>query len=124
MTMPSMTWNNGTTTYTLPLPDKDGIDEVPDFIGSRRRMLSGKTRIDSIAEKRIITVTWPYLFESERAALKTAYDACAGIASVLTLPDGLSATVLAKHNGWKPRRKFDVTDVPRYTVTLTFEEVG
>ena len=117
------TWNNGSTTYTLPMPDKTGIRARKVSQSASRRAQSGKLGVDIRPAYWHIVIPWPMLTATERTALQTAYDACAGVSSVLTLPDGRYWTVLAAHYDFPEENIYDVKDTPYYTVELEFDEV-
>jgi len=113
----NMTWGGN----PMPLPDIDKIqvEDVP--IGVTRRMALGTLRSDVVAVKARITVTWSYCTAAERATLKGEYDALSE--ATLALPDGQSYTVVAVGNSWREQQFYERGDVPRYTITVTFEEV-
>lgn len=120
------TWDNGSTVYTLPNPDKDGVTgPQKQFVGASGRTLSGQMRIDTIAGlKARIPVRWSMATEVERTAFETAWDACAHLSSTLTLENGEAFTVLAFQNGYNITPWYSHDDTPRYRIDTVFDEVG
>ena len=119
----AITWNNGSTTYTLPAPGKTGHRVRRVSQSASRRAVSGRLGIDLRPAYWHITIPWPMLTQAEKTALETAYNACAGIASTLTLLDGRAFTVLAAQYDFPEDTVMDVDDEPFYSVELQFEEV-
>lgn len=123
--MPSMTWNNGSTTYTLPPPEKKGgLHITPVFVGSERVMLSGKSRVDKRQLKHRIDYSSKALTAAEYSGLMTAFNACAEIASTLTLPSGKAFTVYAILAGVDEDEEYDIGDTCYTHVKIVFTEVG
>ena len=117
------TWNNGSTTYTLPQPDKEGIRVRTVSLSVSRRALSGRLGVDLRPSYKRITLPWPMLTAAEYAAWETANENCADVPSVLTLADGRYWTVMSAHLDVEEAQTYDYDDNPYYTVEQTFEEV-
>jgi hypothetical protein len=113
----TMTWG----TYSLPLPDEEGIHVLETPIGSVRQMLNGYMRGQVISRGTNIRVVWPKLTDTERALMRTAWDANYDAAELLTLPDGRSWTVITGINPWDETEWYAAAKGEwRYDVTLTF----
>lgn len=117
------TWNNGTTTYTLPMPDKEGEEVTLVSRSAMRQAQGGRIGVDVRPAYWHIKIPWTLLTPAEYATLKTAYTNCAGVVSTLTLSDGSSYSVLAAHYDFSGKRIYDVVDTVYTTIELEFDEV-
>jgi hypothetical protein len=114
----TMTWGSD----PLPLPDTDGIrvEEIP--IAASKRALSGRLHVDVMARYHRISATWTGLTASEWTTLAGHYAGNRDTPSTLVLPDGQSFTNVVCTSNWPENQWFEMATVPRYDVTLEFEE--
>jgi len=114
----------------LPLHDAQKTTIEYRSIGHARRTLNGKLRYDRHGDKRIITVTWSALTDSEyqtlrQAFLNNAFDATKLVIPEATWPDEDDPTVIAAHNGMQTYTTWvgKEHDIAVYFAQITFEEV-
>lgn len=119
--MSTITW--GAVSLPMPLYDR-GIEVVTGFLGSSVETEDGSTRLQLVddGQKNSIRLRWQDLSVAERATLRSAFDAYADTATLLTLPDGQSFTVYAIVSGWKERHWYDTGGVAYYNIELRFDE--
>jgi hypothetical protein len=113
----SLTWGGS----AMPLPAKEGIEIEDAPIVAARRMLSGTLRVDVIAVKAKIDLSWAGLSSAQRGMLKTQFDL--GASASLTLPDSQAATVVPVMRSWRESLRYDVRGTAFYNVQIGFEEV-
>jgi hypothetical protein len=113
-----MTWDSD----PLPLPDTEGIrvEEVP--VAASKRSLSGRMHVDVLARYHRISVPWSGLTASEWSALNGTYLTNRDTPSTLVLPDGQTFSNVVCTGGWPESQSFEAARIPRYDVTLEFEE--
>lgn len=131
----TLTW--GETVLANPKADS-GIKARKVFMGSASEMSDGSMRIDTIGPsaltKKILTLIWPLLTETEFETLETAFDAYAYQSTELKLEEtitteGSSTTttlwsynVFAIHNNLDESQWWDGSANAYRNVTLRFDE--
>ena len=111
-------------TASLPLPrweDPVRMEYLP--IGSGRRMANGTLRVQAVAGKWRVQVNWEGLTAAERATLWGAYGGYCVTAGLLTMPDGLTATVVTVLGSWQEKHWWDGAGTLYYDVAFVMDEV-
>ena len=105
-------------------PQPDSYRAPDEFKGSSSRMANGDLRVDEIAEKAKITMTWTGLTYAQLAAIRVIYDAKARTPNTLVLFDGRSYSVMAVQNSWPEGETENASSTALwYPLTLIFDEV-
>lgn len=109
---------------SLPLPSHERGIEMEYFpIGVSGRTANATYRVQHIASKWRVRVTWPMLTADERATVWGVYGGYIATAMVVTLPDGHSFTGFVDLGSWVELPWYDpFTARTLYNVGFTFVE--
>lgn len=100
--------NPGSEAILLPLPAQDnGLEMEYMPFGSARRMHSAAYRVQHIANKWRVRVTWTGLTTAERSTVWGVYGGYIATSMVVQFPNGLSFTGFVELGSWSERQWYD-----------------
>lgn len=119
----SLTFTAGGT--SLPMPrqnDPYKMEYIP--FGSASRALSGALRVQFIASRWKIDITWEGLTKTERDSLFTVYNTYLSASGTWIFPDGKTLTGMVAMGSWSESQWHQINSGNiYYDISFTVEEV-